>query len=336
MSTNYWNEFRPGFMRNFSDYVIERYIIIDDDTMTDNEKDKFVLSINEELWRVIQETNILAEGRILPFVRVRRVVDINDELRIIVNDIDSCSSFDDYENECKEKINIDQLSHLINFKTLSPRKQIQVSDRLIPGNAKMIISRADQISAAVDIFLDIAMFNSYSFLHSLKIEQKREFNDYKFKFAKEHSLESYYQTSTNEPPAYWSMAFSARINNKSIDFYKYVRLWEIFIKSTPYSSNENMVIPPYEQLKSYRHISNLPNECFTKSFWEEFDKGDKLFIRINREPNDNEKKLMLTNLFGIPKFRVGAVNVLDIKDYYIHYIYQLMEELYISAFKVVV
>ena len=47
-----------------------------------------------------------------------------------------------------------------------------VCDDIIPGNAKMVIDKEDQLSAAVDIFLDIAMFNSYSFLNEMPHEEK--------------------------------------------------------------------------------------------------------------------------------------------------------------------
>lgn len=338
MSVKLRNEQRNGFMRNFSKFVIERYIIIDDDSLNDNEKDLFVSEINEALWLAIQETNMYAQNRILPFVLVRRVVEVNDELRIIINDIDSDRKFDDYENENREKIDIKQLSHLINFKTISPRRQIQVSDHLIPGNAKMIVSHSNQVAAAVDIFLDIAMFNSIGFLKELDIEHKRDFSELKYRFAKEQNLSSYYKCCENNPPSYWSFAFSARIDTKNIDYFKYVSLWDMFLKTTypKKTYDKSPLVPPYKQMEYHKDRENFEKVYFTKEYWTEYAHGDYLIIRINREPNDNERKLLIINLFGIPKFHIGAVKVIPANDYFKQFIYKQMEELYISAYKIVV
>ncbi len=339
MSTNIRNENRLGYMRNFSTYTIERYIIIDDESMSSNEKDVFVSNINEALWLAIQETNIYASNRILPYVIVRRAEAINNEfLRIIINDMESDKNYEDYENSASRNIHINELSHLINFKTISPRKVIQVSDRLIPGNAKMIVNHADQISAAVDIFLDIAMFNSISFLKEMSLDKKREFNNRKFRFAKNAELNAYYDCSESNPPAYWSFAFTARLDNKNIDYFKYVELWDIFLeKEYGKIDKDNIVImEPYEQMKFHKDIRNFDEKYSTAEFWEKHNPGDWLIIRINREPNDNERKLLLAHMFGIPTFHVGAVKTIPIKDYSAEYIRKQLRELYISAFKIVV
>lgn len=339
MSTNIRNEQRAGFMRNFSTYVIDRYIIIDDETLTDNEKDKFVSDINEALWLAIQETNILAENRILPYVRIRRGETIeNNQLRIIINDIDSENSYSDYENTDANKIDIKQLSHLINFKTLSPRKQIQVSDRLIPGNAKMIINHSDQISAAVDIFLDISMFNSIAFFNKMTHEDKFNFSNKKFQFSQDSKLSSYYMCSKENPPAYWSFAFSTRTDNKSIDYYKYVSLWNEFLKKNypNIRKNDMLVMPPHEQIKLHRDIDNLDTKYLSKEYWDTQQPGEWLLIRINREPNDNERKIALSNMFGISSFHIGAVKLVPINYYHLPFMQQQLKELYISAYKIVV
>ena len=61
------NEQRNGFTRNFSNYTIDRYVIIDNDLMNDTEKDAFIKEVNERLWFAIQETNMLLEDRLLWF-----------------------------------------------------------------------------------------------------------------------------------------------------------------------------------------------------------------------------------------------------------------------------
>lgn len=340
MSTKFRNEERPGFMRNFSKFVIERYILIDDDSLNENEKDLFVSEVNEALWLAIQETNIIAKNRILPFVTVRRVVEVNNELRIIINDIESKHTYDDYNDEFKPLINIDKLSHVINFKSLPTRRQIEVSDHLIPGNAKMLVSRANQIAAAVDIFLDIAMFHSIDFLHNMTLEQKQNFSKMKFDYANSNNLMSFYKRnySNENPPTYWSFAFSARKTCKDIDYYEYVSLWNMFIKSkfSDKIINARPINPPQDQLKYHTDKDNIDKIFFTEEFWSKLESGDYLFVRTNREPNDNERKLYISNWFSIPKFHLGAIKVIPIGDYNQKYFYTQMKELYVSAFKIVV
>lgn len=335
MSEKLRNEIRPGFMRNFSQYILYRYIIIDDETLSEDEKNSFVSEINEALWVAIQETNIVVEHRVLPFVVVRRVVEVDDGLRIIINEINSDQAFEEYENH--KRIHINQLSHLINFKTISPRRYIQVSDRLIPGDAKMIISHSNQVAAAVDIFLDIAMFNSVVGLKEFDIEHKHEFSKLKFKFAKEEKLHSYYECCESNPPAYWSLAFSARYNHKKIDYDKYVLLWNQFLKKN-YSDIEcnQRYLPPHRQMDYHRDKANFDKMYFTEQYWSGLERGDYLVVRINREPNDKEKKELVKNFFGISSFYVGAVKVIDKSKYYTPLINRLMKELYISAYKIVV
>lgn len=338
MSTDIRNEQRNGFMRNFSKFVIERYVIIDDDTMSENEKDTFVSDINEALWFAIQKTNMYAKNRILPFVKVRRVVEVDDKLRIIINDIDSQTKFYDYENMDTEELNIEEISHLINFKTVSPRKQIQVSDHLIPGNATMIVSRSNQIVAAVDIFLDIAMFNSIDFLEKFDIKSRRDFSKLKYDFAVKNNLDSFFKCCKENPPSYWSFAFSARTDAKNIDYFKYVALWDRFISETYPGQKINIspIIPPHEQMKYHRDSASLEKSVFTSDYWKDLNKGDYLFIRINREPNDNERKALICQLFGVTKFHIGITKVIPLNECFMDFVYQQMRELYISAFKVVV
>lgn len=338
MSTNIRNEYRNGFMRNFSKFVIERYIIVDGNNMSTEEKNCFVSDINEALWYAIQQTNLYVTNRILPFVIVRRVEETNDKLRIIINDIGIESEFKDYEPEHGRVLDKSELSHLINFKTVPPRRQIQVSDHLIPGNAKMLIGRPDEIAAAVDIFLDIAMFNSIDFLRSFDLQRKKDFSQIKYDFAQKHNFRSYYKCCEEDPPSYWSFAFSARKDCKDIDYYSYVSFWDLFLKETYPDKhfNQEPINPPCQQMKYHRDLDNLPKEMQTPKYWEHIPKGDYLVLRTNKEPNDSDRKMIICQLFGIPKFHIGAIKIIPTNDRSLEFIYHQMRELYISAFKVVV
>ena len=338
MSEKFRNELRDGFTRNFSNYCIQRYIIIDDDRLTQQERNEFVKKINEKLWKDIQEVNMLQTGRILPFVNVCLVEESNQELRVIINDIESNAVFSQYDSDTSQNISIDDLSHIINFKTVSPRKKIEVSDKFIPGSAKMLINPSDQISAAVDIFLDIAMFHSFDSLDYYNLNEKKIFSKNKFTFAKNNGLSSYYECNHKYPPSYWSLAFSARSSNDKIDHFVYIKLWEMFLKQYyPAVLNEQKVnFTVTKQLVFHRDKGNIENKYFDEDYWHTISKGEYLFCRINHDPNENKRRIILTDLFGISEFYVGATKIFPLSQYHIEFFNRELRELNVSAFKIVV
>lgn len=325
------NIIRVANMKNFSGYTIDRYIMVEDDR-SNEEKDQFVKSINERLWCCIQEVNVRAKGIILPYVNVRRVYkDGNNQIRIVINNIESETTFNELTDNV---ININELSHLINFRTTSPQRKIMVSDAAIPGNAKMIIDKEDQLSAAVDIFLDIAMFNAYSFFRNLSHQEKIWFSSIKYEYFTQLGENSYYLFSESEPPSYYSFAFSARIDGNNLDYAKYIELWENFI-NVKYSSCVNDVLSTVNQLKYHKDVGNLDKEYFEPEYWTNY-KGDYLLLRINKEPHKIVEKNKILNYFGLTEFSVGKTKLVTINEYFNPYIRKLINDLIISAYKVVV
>lgn len=336
MSTKRRNTFRPAFMKNFSKNEIERFMLIDDEYITYDDKKSFVKEINERLWVAIQEVNSLCKGRILPFVKVNLVERENEGqfVRVIVSDINSNKSFEDMVGN---RVNIDELSHLIVFKTLAPERIVMVSDEFVKGNAKMLIDKKDQIAAAVDIFLDIAMFNSFSFLRNLPNESKKSFSKQKYDFFKTNSESCYYRyiDSDGVPPAYYSFAFSARTDDKNIDFGKYMYLWDSFIESN-YKKEKNQVPPPNEQLKQHIDICNIPNKYFTESHWKRIKNGDYLFLKINIEVKTNAEKRQILYYLGFKRYSKKIVKLVPLNEYHNPLLKKWLKQLNISAFKIVV
>lgn len=328
------NSFRPASMRNFSNYILERYILIDDVTLTDESKDRFVKEINERLWLAIQEANALVKGRVLPFVVVRRVVKDNTKLRIIINDFDCEKGVNEYE-EIKE-LDIKKLTHLINFKDLPPQRRVMSSDDILQSNARIIVDKKDQVSAAVDIFLDIAMFNSYSYLKEMALEDKKIFSKRKMAFyekTKRANDNIYYLIDENNPPAYFSFAFAARTDYRKIDYNKYIGIWNKFLNDQ-YATLTNTNMPPEKQMLYYRDKDNIENKYFSSDFWRNYS-GDYLLLRINRTPDTSERSDEITNYFGIEEMRIGATKLVPLGMYFDAFVKKQLDELYISAFKVV-
>lgn len=332
MSKKFRNMLRKATMINFSKNALYRYILIED-SRTDATKDDFTKEINNRLWHAIQEVNALSHGRTLPYVHVVRAVKDASKLRVIINDNENYSDFSSIINN--SEINISDLSHLINFKTLGPQRIIKVSDELINGDAKLLVDIKDQKAAAVDIFLDIAMFNSYSFLRDLPLSEKRKFNRKKYNYFNKINEQSYYVFSADEPPAYYSFAFSARETTYDFDYAKYVDLWNDFI-SSEYNTSLNQNSLPHEQIKLHRDYDNLKDKYKFNDYWNKFSNGDYLLLRINQRPNRINTEKRILDYFGLTTFNIGETIVVDIKEYFDPFIKRMIDELIISAFKIVI
>jgi hypothetical protein len=212
---------------------------------------------------------------------------------------------------------------------------VQVSDEIISGDAKMIIGDIDRKSAAIDIFLDIAMFNSISYLRNLSIEEKKKFNLKKLEYAQKHGIGNHYQCSQTNPPQYWSFAFTARLDRNNIDYDLYIEHWMNFLEEY-YPNEHNTNTKPEEELKFYIDKDNLPQELFSPEYWKSFNKGAYLLFRINKEPNTNERKNIICRLFNIKVFHIGATKIVPLNTYFEPFSNRMLNELCLSAYKIVV
>lgn len=335
MSLKERNVYREGFTFNFCEKWLKRIIIIDDQLMKEAEKNEFVRDINEQLYSAIQEVNMRMQGFSLPFVKVYNANLIKEEenVRIVIASPDHFEMADSFENNMV--FDTGRISHLIHFKSIFPRRIVQFSDELERGDAKLIIGNNDRQSAAVDICLDIAMFNSISYLTDLPIEEKKRFNLKKIEYAKKHGIGNYYECDKANPPEYWSFAFTARLDYKTIDYDLYIEHWTTFLEEY-YPNEKHSNRYPNEQLKLHTDINNLPQDMLSPNYWERFDKGAYLVLRINKEPNTNERKRMLCRFFGITDFHIGAIKVVPLNSYFEPFLKRMLQELYVSAFKIVI
>lgn len=332
MSTNFTNEQRLGFTRNYSNYIIERYIKFEHSKLTPDQQNTFVKKINEQLWKEIQNINMRISDRILPFVVVRRIVgEDNNTIRVIINDPDySIDEIPEYKTVYKNT-----LTHIALFETLEPRRIIKVWNPLSPGNAKLFIGERDQIAAAVDIFLDIAMFHSYSFLDKMTPEDKQAFNTKKTDYYEEKQLTHYYQIDKKNPPTYFSFSFAARLDEKSIDYEYYIMLWDGFIKY--YYSNYLNVVPNVgDQLRYHSNPDQIPKEYRNGEHWKGYSDGAYLLVRVEKKPNDTTRQEMIRQRFSAEQFRIGIITVIPLSEFFHPFWQQQFQELNVSAFKIVI
>lgn len=330
MKKKFRNVIRKAYMRNFTSFTEDRYIYIDDDIMPNEQKDSFVSKANEQLWYAIQEVNALTEFNNLPYINLRRVEDDNDDrLRIIISPDDS-----EYRANEKRYVNRNN-SHIVVMKQLSTQRRIQLGDLEGDGRAEIIADGIGRIDAIVDVFLDIAMFNSYSYLKSMKDIERRNFNKLKYEFFTKNKLESYFDINSEDPPTYISFAFSKHITHDKLDYSGYVLCWKEFI-DTFFSTKTNINLKPSEQLKKHVDYENIDKIFKTDKFWKELPKGGYFLLRINSRPNDEERINKLLSYFGQPTYHIGITKIIPIQQYFAPYYKDDLKELNISAFKIVV
>lgn len=323
------NIIRPAFMRNFTNNVIERYICIEIDDMNDNEKNSFVSKINEKLWYHIQKVNEITNYN-LPYVLVRRVEspDHDGKLRIIIQP-------DDFEHEINPRFISGKESHVILMKQLSPQRIIQLGNMEGIGKAEILADENSKIIAAIDIFLDIAMFNSISSLKELDETARTNFNQIKYEYFLDEKLESYFYINPNDPPSYISLAFSQHKDYDKYDYYGYLICWEKFLKKYyPDCVNKNPL--PTEQLRNHVDYDNIDDIYKNEDYWKQKQSGAYFLIRVNKRPNDTEREEKILNYFGYPTYRIGLTKIISLQEYHMPYIRKDFEELNVSVFKIVV
>ncbi len=330
MKKKFRNLIRNAYMRNFTTNTEDRYIYIDDDMMSYEQKDIFVSRVNEQLWYTIQEVNALTESNNLPYINLRRVEDdYDDRLRIVI-------SPDDSDFKANEKRYVDRNnSHVVVMKQDSSQRKVQLGDLKGNGRAEIIADDTGRIDAIVDVFLDIAMFNSYSFLRTMNVVKRRDFNIIKNEFFAENSFNSYFEINSEDSPTYISFAFSTHITHNKLNYLSYVLTWEKFVNKY-YPTEKNINLKPTEQLKKHVDYENIDNIFKTNEFWKSFSKGGYLLLRTNSRPNSEDRINNLLSIFGQPTYHIGITKIVPLQQYFSPYYKDDLKELNVSAFKIVV
>ena len=123
-----------------------------------------------------------------------------------------------------------KLSHMIEFFGQTTYSALTFSN--FQFDEKMYLNSKEYISVFTDIFLDSAMFNSYSFLKEMNDDEKHKFGQKKLEFYRNRGLSCFYRFDTEDEDKlfYYSLAFSCRKNTTEFDYEKYINLWNDFIK----------------------------------------------------------------------------------------------------------
>lgn len=326
---------RQTDLRTFSKYEITRYIYVPDLCESNRKKyEKMQKEINKSLDLNIQKLSLLIPDRQIPFIKVnfatREEEKDNKFLRILV--------LDNENGIVNRIIKTENKTHFFYAYISTAHREIYIGREPVNINAELIVDEKYFISICVDIFLDIAMFNSYSFLRELPDEEKKRVSYQKYEYYKSNNLESFYhfREYDNKEPNYFSLAFAIRNNEFDFELEQYIYIWEEFLEEY-YHNETNKVDSIIDQLKYHKSFGQITKYESADKILNRFDSvGCKLLLRINRRPKLSRDRNKIANYFGIPQFRCKGIKVKDISEYYNPQIAKYLEIGYISAFKVVV
>ncbi len=326
---------RQADLRTFCKHEITRLIFVPDLCESNRIKyEKIQKEINNTLDLNIQKLSLLIPDRQIPFIKINfatREEELDNKyLRILI--LDNNNGF------INRVIKTENKTHFFYATISTAHKEIYIGREPKNANAQLIVDEKYFISICVDIFLDIAMFNSYSFLRDLPDEQKKKFSCKKYEFYKSNHHESFYhfREYSDEGPSYFSLAFAIRNNDSDIELEQYIYIWEEFL-DTYYTGCINDVGSIIDQLKYHKSFGQITKYESPDKLLNQFDSiGCKLLLRINRRPKQTRDRNKIANYFGIPKFRCKGLKVTDIGEYHNPQIAKYLEIGYISAFKVVV
>lgn len=323
MSTNVKNKIRDEFLKNFTTKIKHRCIIVENTKTLNSSFQNTLKSINKDLNKVIQLLNIKIPTRQIPYITLVAQFDANldSHSRIVLR---GSNEFDEMI-EAQSSLIGTYLSHCIDFIIAEGYKDIKISP--IDYDAEIIISNDFMRCAIVDIMLDIAMFNSFSFLKEMSTSEKHDFSYKKFSYFTENKLGSFYECKTSKS-LYYSFAFSARNDINDFDVEEYIRIWNNFIKKN-YNKEHNEKSVSL-QLKQHVDFDELPNDLEER--FSTMPEGAYLILRTNKERSSDLKPFICSE-FGIEKFEKGKIKIVPIQEF--NKYKPMLEKLDVSAFKIV-
>lgn len=328
MSNNRKNRKEPAYLRNFTTDVIYRKIWLEDSYAKEHGNTiEGLRALTETLNKYIQDLN-LDICRNIPYVSLEPITEVDDSVRMFIR---QQAQFDEPGFLMQIGDRYIGLTHFIDlfvsegiFELDQP--SINVFDAEIIFNSeytRMII---------IDIFLDVAMFNSYSFLRNEATEEKQNFSKKKYEYFKNHNLATCFD-EISEDLDYYSFAFSCHNQSGekifSIDLEKYKDIWEDFIREYyPKSVHEEREIN--QQLKM-RIDNHIPID-----YQHEFDDKDPdiyFVLRLNRRDLSPDIYNQILPIFGGKEVSFSDLKIVTKTE--LGKYEELLKELYISAFKIV-
>ena len=335
MSTNRKNREKPVLRNIIKAQTIPQRTLLAFETRIDS---SVLREIVDEINDEIQDLNCIVAERNIPYIRIEQSIEhFNiDKTRVFLRTemTDSQSLIDlerAYENNPENTFLVELFLNHNGYVEIGYADEFEITTTKVSNG---ILIDSDYLSCAlVDIFVDSAIFNSYSFLRTLSNEEKRNFNKLKVDFLRSKykdftTLESSFYVFNNKNYKYLSMAFFARQSKEVIDLDLVIALWDELI-SQEFKNAVHIEPPVGNQLKALQdydqYTDKIKNDCLKLS------KGAYWLLRIHRKPNANKVK-QLTAHFGSAE--LGNERIINFENFAA--VEKLVKEQDITAFKLIV
>ena len=324
MSTNRKNVIRKAPLSNFTNNIQYRTIIVNRESY--GELCISLPLIMDKVNKTIQDVDLYIQDRHIPYIIGTLTTYENPQIhtsRIMLSATEHKLKKSYIPSDRRDN------SHLIEFQLSAVYHQITFSNSSC--DAKLVINEEFLVPASTDLFLDLAMFNSYSFLRDMTVDEKRNFSKQKFEYFRQKNLPCYYNYDDSDTLFYYSLAFSARKNTKQIDIPLYVSLWEDFLQ-TYYPGKQHEELSLELQLKQHIDFYQLPCMKILDKL-DQLPKGSYLLIRLNKRPRTKKQSSELISLLGGSVLTSKCWNIIPLSQYY--NIQKYVQTLYISAFQII-
>lgn len=327
MSTNYKNIIRPEYFKNFTNAIIHREILVESGHALKGDIQDIVYSVNSKVNQIIQKLNCRIDSRQIPYITLDTQYHptVHEQSRMVLVEQ---NTHEDFEAHIKEYMHTlgHNVSHLIEILAANSYQEIVISP--LGCNSAIVISKEYIDCALVDILLDIAMFNSYSFLESMPIEKKYTFSQEKCAFFLQHKHPCFYEYRDAQK-LYYSFAFTARVGRNDFDIETYIKLWDNFI-AEKYGEEVHIEKTIPQQLKQHVDYKELPKHLAAN--FKDKPRGCYLILRTNKDVTEVLHP-SICSVFGLGRYRKGKIKIIPI-DEFDQYEF-LCPNLDISVFKIV-
>ena len=302
-----------------------------------------ISEIQKTLNLIIQDLNLKVD-RNIPYMTVNCFNYITDGTRIIVRDK---VEFNDENILLAVDGKMDQFTNIThNVDCFQAAGRMLIENTSVSHNTKnfdvtILFDEKIRALTIIDILLDIAYFNSYSFLRSMSLSEKRAFSRQKSEFFRNEGLPTVFIETRSDELDYYSFAFSChRPNIHEMERYeyelnieKYISIWNKFINQY-YPDKKHQEISVQEQIKR-RKNNHIPNDYFLK--FNNLQPGVYYILRTEGKNIPTKYLKYVMSLFGIKNktdMSVGYLKTIESKDF--DQYTELYEFAGVSAFKIVV
>lgn len=340
MSTNRRNRLEPAFLRPTTTDVLQRSIVIEASSVAEHyAKDEGLRHITEVINYYIQQLNYHIP-RNIPYISLTASREIGNAPRILIRE----SPEEDLHRILVEieKLQLIDISHLIDlfisegdFKLEEP-----FNSRF---NVEVLYNSMFTRLLIIDIFLDVAFCNSYSFLRNASLEEKREISRKKYEFYKKNNYPTCFE-EISDSLKYYSFAFSCHKNVENGDLHEVSDDFDIDIDLDSYVQIWDQFVAEYYPNKAH-HEKSIQEQFFYHVDIKQISSKD-IDLFVNKKPGNHfllklihigkkEKTIKrLSSIFPGSTLTIGTLKTVELEE--LEDYTDLIRNHNISVFKVVV